>query len=231
MYLSIAIIRAIVEELEHQGVAPEQFCARAGLDPAELADAALRLPMERGTRVVATAVELTRAPAIGLHVGARAPIGSLHVVGHLIKTPATTREAIELFLRYSALVFEGGGFRFEEAGAQARFAYVHPFPGSRLERFAAECALAFFLRLGLQLTGADNRPAEVCFRHERPDYLDENQRPFRCPIAFGQPANLILFDRRLLDVQQLHRDESLGELLRARADHLLAHEQASERLV
>jgi AraC-like DNA-binding protein len=230
MYLSINIVRAVVDELVHQGFTVDQICAQSELSPSELADANHRLPIERGTRVIAAAHKMSRTPALGLRVGETAPIGALHVVGHILTSCATMREAVELFLRYSALVFEGGGFRLVEHGDEGRFIYEHPFAGSRLERFAAEVSLTMVLRTGLQLSGSDKRPSEVRFRHAAPDYVAEYERVFRCPVRFDAVANEIVFNRRLLDQPQLHRDELLCELLRERADQLLADAHTTERL-
>jgi AraC-like DNA-binding protein len=230
MYLSINIVRAIVDELMRQGFALETICAQAGVDAAELADATQRLPIDRGTRVVAAATKLSKTDALGLRVGSQAPIGALAVVGHILQSCANMREAVQMFLRYSSLVFEGGGFRIVEQGDEGRFIYEHPFEGSRYERFAAEVSLTVVLRTGIQLSGTDKRPTEVRFRHAAPSYLDEYEQIFGCPVRFGQPANEIVFRRRLLDQQQLHRDDLLCELLRARADQLLADANATERL-
>jgi AraC-like DNA-binding protein len=230
MYLSINIVRAVVDELVHQGFSVDEICAQSELSPSELADANHRLPIERGTKVIAAASKMSRTPALGLRVGETAPIGALHVVGHILTSCATMREAVELFLRYSALVFEGGGFRLIEHGEEGRFIYEHPFAGSRLERFAAEVSLTVLLRMGLQLSGSDKRPTEVRFRHAAPDYLAEYERVFHCPVTFAAATNEIVFNRRVLDQPQLHRDELLCELLRERADQLLADAHTTERL-
>src|SRR5690348_17343777 len=103
MYLSIHIVRAMVEELVRQDVALPVICERLGVEPEELADASLRVPLERCNRAVAEACKLSNTPAFGLHVGASAPIGALHVVGHVLASCASTREAVQLFERYSAL--------------------------------------------------------------------------------------------------------------------------------
>jgi AraC-like DNA-binding protein len=82
----------------------------------------------------------------------------------------------------------------------------------------------------VQLSGSDKRPHEVRFRHEQPEYADEYERVYGCPVRFAQIANEIVFARRLLDLPQLHRDELLLDLLRERADQLLADTHATERL-
>jgi AraC-like DNA-binding protein len=230
MYLSINIIRAVIDELVHQGFALPEICEHTGLSPTELADANQRLTIERSTHVIAAASRLSRTPALGLRVGCNAPIGALHVVGHILTSSANMREAVEMFLRYSSLVWEGGGFRLVEHGEEGRFIYEHPFEGSRYERFAAEVSLTVVLRMGLRISGSDKRPNEVRFRHARPEYAGEYERVFCCPVQFAAGANEIVFNRRLLDLQQLHRDELLCELLRARADELLANANDTERL-
>jgi AraC-like DNA-binding protein len=230
MYLSINIIRAVIDELVHQGFALSEICEHTGLSPTELADANQRLTIERSTHVIAAASRLSRTPALGLRVGCNAPIGALHVVGHILTSSANMREAVELFLRYSSLVWEGGGFRLVEHGDEGRFIYEHPFEGSRYERFAAEVSLTVVLRMGLRISGSDKRPNEVRFRHPKPEYAGEYERVFCCPVQFDAGANEIVFNRRLLDLQQLHRDELLCELLRARADELLANANDTERL-
>jgi AraC-like DNA-binding protein len=230
VYLSINIVRAVVDELVHQGFALDEICAQAELSSVELADAYHRIPIERSTQVIAAATRMSRTAALGLRVGESAPIGALHVVGHILTSCANMREAVELFLRYSSLVFEGGGFRLVEHGAEGRFIYEHPFAGSRFERFAAEVSLTVVLRMGLQISGSDKRPNEVRFRHGAPEYAAEYERVFRCPVRFDAAANEIVFNRRLLDLQQLHRDDLLCELLRERADQLLADAHDTERL-
>jgi AraC-like DNA-binding protein len=230
MYLSIHIVRAIADELQQQGVAIEHFCARAGLDAAELADGTTRLPLERATAVVGAALALSSTAALGLRVGESAPLKALHVVGHMLASCADMREAVQVFLHYSSLVFEGGGFRLSELGDEGRFAYEHPFPGSRFERFAAEVSLAVVLRMGLQITGSDKRPREVRFRHGDPGYASEYERIFGCPVRFAEDMNELVFERALLDRPQVHRDEILCELLREGADRLLAQTAATEHL-
>jgi AraC-like DNA-binding protein len=230
MYLSINIIRAVIDELVSQGFALRDICEHTGLLPSELADANQRLTIERSTHVIAAASRLSRTPALGLRVGCNAPIGALHVVGHILTSSANMREAVEMFLRYSSLVWEGGGFRLVEHGDEGRFIYEHPFAGSRYERFAAEVSLTVVLRMGLRISGSDKRPNEVCFRHALPEYASEYERVFACPVRFSAEANEIVFNRRLLDLQQLHRDELLCELLRARADELMTKANDTERL-
>jgi AraC-like DNA-binding protein len=230
MYLSIAVARAIVDELIRQGIPVETACARTALVPIELADAGARLPIDRVRHIIGAAVALSTTPALGLRVGESAPIGTCTLIGHLLTSAGSARDAIGLLVRYSALISEGAAFQLIEHGGDARLVYVHRISESRYERFASECALSFALRRIIQISGADNRPVGARFRHAAPAYLDEYERIFRCPVAFEQPANELVFARELLDQPQLHRDDALCDLLQQRAEQQLAHAFTDERL-
>jgi len=148
-----------------------------------------------------------------------------------LATARTTRAALLLLTRYSALLLDGARFYLLEQDEVARFTYVHPIAHSPYERFAAECSLVFALRRGIQLAGADKRLTEARFRHPPPDYVDEYERVFDCAITFSEPANELVFERSLLDLPQPYPDDSLHELLLKRADQLLANANGDEQLV
>lgn len=106
MYVSIAIVRAILDSLRQQGVATPEFCSRIGLQPEEFSDPTHRLPVNRVDSIVRAAIAVTGDPALGLHVGESAPVGALHVVGHLLANSGSLREAIQLYVRYAPLIVE-----------------------------------------------------------------------------------------------------------------------------
>jgi AraC-like DNA-binding protein len=232
MHLSIGVVRGLLEELQRHGGDYRRFAADTELQLPELADANFRIPIERARIMVDIALKCTTISGLGLHVGESSPVGALHtVVGHLLATARDTRTALLLLTRYSSLFLDGARFYLIEQTEVARFAYVHPIAESPYERFAAECSLVFALRRGLQLTGAEQRPEAAHFCHAAPDYADEYERVFGCPVLFSQPSNELVFDRRLLDLTQAYRDDALHHLLVSRADQLLADALVDEQLV
>jgi AraC-like DNA-binding protein len=81
--------------------------------------------------------------------------------------------------------------------------------------------------VGRHFVGRQAAPREVYFRHAAPAHLRQHERVFACPVSFAQARNQIVFKRALLDVPQIHRDEPVAQLLRQRAERLLA-ERGSE---
>jgi AraC-like DNA-binding protein len=231
MNVSITIVRAIVDELQRRGLSSAAFSAHAEIDLAELADATSRITVERYERAAAAALSLSGDPAIGLHAAWSAPAGALHVVGHLLVNCGSMRDAIEQFFHFAPLILEGTRWRLREEDLEAHFVYEQQsVTDAEHARFDAEFCMALVLKLGYQLIGTEKPPRAVCFRHAAPPYAETYERVFKCPVLFAQPHNEIAFKRKYLDLLQTHRDESVRDLLRKRAEDLLAQFGSDDRL-
>jgi AraC-like DNA-binding protein len=231
MRVSITIIRAIVDELRRRGVAEAEILHLAGIEPEELADATSRISVERYEQAVASAISLASDRALGLRVAMAAPIGALHVVGHLLVNCPTMRDAIAQFFRFSPLILDGTRWELWEDEEDAHFVYSQQLVTSPDHaRFDAEFCLTLVLKLGFQLIGAEPPPKLVRFRHAAPAYSDAYAAIFGSEVLFEQSVNEIVFKRKYLDLPQLHRDETVRDLLRSRAEELLAERSSDDRL-
>jgi AraC-like DNA-binding protein len=85
--------------------------------------------------------------------------------------------------------------------------------------------------MGMQLLGEGRPPRRVFFRHTRPAHEGAYTRIFGREVLFSQPRHEIVFKREVLDFQQLHRDDDVRDLLRRRAEELLARQGSDDHLV
>lgn len=232
MNVSIALVRAVLAEVERQGISSAEIVRLAGIEPSVFADPGGHLPIPRYTRLVRAAIERSIDPAFGLHAGRKAPTGAANVVGYVLVNSGTLREALEMFLRYGSLLMEEATFSFRESGSEASFGFVHPGMPSDVERFEAELVLSFGLvRFGRHFVGPRAELREVRFRHAAPPWVEVYERVFQCPVAFEREENELVFDRDYLDVRQYHSDSWIFELLRERADSMLRARKGDDRLV
>ena len=231
MYVSVSAVRAVVDELQRQGIPSSTLCEAAGVTAAELGEATLRLPIDRYNRIVRSARALSTTPALGLRVGAAAPPGALHVVGYILGTCCTLREAFAQFLQYSALIKEGADWQIVEEGDRARFIYAHDVIAPDNACFDAEACFALVVKIGQQFTGIDSHPEIVRFRHETPSYASEYARIFGCEVSFDQAVNEIVFPRSFLDLEQMHQDDRLRSILKERATELLERRSSKEAFI
>src|SRR5262249_39824902 len=109
--------------------------------------------------------------------------------------------------------------------------YAHPEIAPDNARFDAEAALSLILGIGKRFLRNDAPPFRVRFAHPRPASIAEHERIFRCPIEFEAPRNEILFAPRLLDLPHAHRGDAVCELLRARAEELLARRSSEDGVI
>jgi AraC-like DNA-binding protein len=203
---------------------------RVGLAREELADPTALVPVWRYDEIVRGARELSGDPDLGLHVGEGLPSGGAHVVGQILQSCASVRDAIALFIRYAPLVIEGARLSLREEPASAAAVYAHPEIAADNARFDAEAALALILGVGKRFLRTDQPPYRVRFAFPRPPSIAEHERVFRCPIEFDAPAHEIIFSARLLDLAQPFRDEPVCELLKAHAEALLARRHSDDRI-
>jgi AraC-like DNA-binding protein len=231
MYVSIAVVRAIVGELERQGLSSEAVLSECGLDPRLLADPGTEIPVGDYARIVEAVIARAPDPAFGLLAGLHAPTGAAHVLGFVLVNSRTLRDAILMFQRYASLLLEGSEWSFLESSEEASFGFVHGHVAGPVARFEAELVLTYVLaRFRLHFLGPNARLERVRFVHPEPAWSDVYARIFRCPVEFGAARNELVFDRDFLDVVQLHSDAWVCELLRDRAELLLRERRSDDRL-
>jgi AraC-like DNA-binding protein len=230
MLVSAVIVRGLLYELKRSGIDSDPLMRESGLSIEGISDFRTTFPVEVLVTIAERAAQLSRNPALALHLGARAPEEMLQVVGNLLVTSRTMRDAYTLFQRYAPLLVEGSGYQLEEQGALASFRLQSPLAPPHA-RMCAEYTLSLVHGIGLHFTHRfDAGPVEVWFRHEAPAYAGEYERVFRAPVRFGQEHDAIVFSRALLDVPQLHSDPTMCSLYREGAERLLVERQHGTNL-
>lgn len=227
MFVSVIVVRAVFAELRRSHIATDDLCAELGLDEASLLDLHTRISLDQLHHLVTTAMALTGDDALGLTIGCRSPESMLQVLGHLIVSCRTMREALNLFRDYAGLVAEGMTWGLYEQRELASFSFECPIFMGPTTRFGAECVLTLASRIGMHFSpDPEERPTEVTFQHAAPSYQYRYATVFGCPVKFERPRNEIIFPRRMLDEPQPHADPTLCTVLRDAADRLLREVQA-----
>ncbi len=222
MYVSNVVIRAVSAELRRTGGDADAVLAAAGIDPSVLEDATTRVSHRDESRFIIEAMRITGRPDLGLDVGDAAPTNLLHVLGPLVMSVGSLRQASSLFLRYAPLLIEGASYELVERGPTATIRYTNPHDDPDHARFCADLNIAFILRVCERFVGPGEYADLVRFAHPRPTYAARYEEVFRCPVEFGAKANEIVGESRLLDLAHVPPDDSLRAILERRAEELLS---------
>jgi AraC-like DNA-binding protein len=221
MRVSVLPVRALVEALERAGVSPEALIGPANIDRSRLQRIDERFELAEFAQLLERAAGLAGDPALGLHIGEQASEAAFDSIGYLAGHAPTLREAIAVVSRFAALVVDGAHVILRESAELATIHYGFPRTTPISDRMIAEFAMARFLRLARQLTGAAVRARIASFEHPRPPYHAECTRMFEGAERFAQSATFIAFEREILDRPQLHQSPELYSIVRAEAERSL----------
>ncbi|HVG28087.1 MAG TPA: AraC family transcriptional regulator [Pyrinomonadaceae bacterium] len=220
--ISVKAVGKILDAALAAGVRPRQLCRAVELDPALLEDAENRIPYAQLVALYEAAARLTGDTAFGLHLSERASPRAFDLLGYVMLNSPTLGEAVGRIIRYHSIWTDGATYSLEIEGDVARLGYRYVNLEADACRQDCEMTLGITLRFARLATGVDWTPLEVGFAHAEPADTSEHRRIFRGPVRFSRPANLIVFDRALLNLAMEGADPALCAVLDRHAEELLA---------
>lgn len=227
VYISILLVRVLLSELRRRGLDDHSILEGTSIDDAVLADMRSTISMAEWAVVLTRAVDLSGDQTFGLAMGENFSQSKLQVIGQLISSCKTLREAFAMFSRYSTLVGNNVQWALEEHGD---WAYLFCDPNIEhpvATRVAFEAWLGIIHRIGRAFLCTDQDPAaEVWFKHPAPEYAAEYERVFQCRVLFNQPRYAIVGSREYLDRVQPLGDDTVREVLTSSAEILLREREA-----
>jgi len=172
-------------------------------------------------QIVATAFELTRDPALGLHLGSRLNMSAHAVLGQAIMTCTDVHQVMELFLKYYHLLSPALYLEFEMIEDQAVFTIVSTPEENPIE-FAYEMMFAAFLNTVRGLLGTEEVTLRVDFPYPAPAHQSEYFRLFGEAVTFNSVRGRICLDRAWLDTPLPSSNPALRALYEGECARLLA---------
>lgn len=178
----------------------DRLLKTVGLDREAVRGPDVRVPFADMMMLSERAASMTKDAAFGLHVGERVPESEYGLLGTLVLSSSSLREALECLIRFSPIWTTGGVFRLDVEGSVAHFQWEYARTSLPESRHDCEMSMATMMRLNRLTTNGHWWPEEVWFQHAKPKDTSEHARIFRAPVRFGMPMNALLLDRRVLDL-------------------------------
>ena len=163
------------------------------------------------------AVEVTRDPSLGLHLGKYYGPNLMHFVIIIALNSDTLLEAIQSWARYDQLICEIDQIQIFEKADHFIFTYTNTAPEFE-NHWIPEQYFSLALEYGRRLSTNDIYPIEVWFRHDDPGYAKEYHKIFHCPVFFGKKENLIRFKKKDIRRPIVSPDPYLKAVLVKHAD-------------
>lgn len=203
-------VRTVLGEAQRQGIEETTLLRAAGIQPQELERE--RWPIDHITRLWRAAARLTQDAGFGLKAGTVVGPASFNVVGFIVQSAATLRQALAVVQKYQTLISDGGRFQLL-AGAQASWLVYHPRQGDlAFSPHQIEAVLAAVVSASRWITPQPLKPTLVRFSHEAVGPLAGYREAFGCPIEFNQAYSGLLIDNVVLDLPLPQANAQLARL-------------------
>ena len=186
--------------LREYNLDPSLVLAQVGLDARIFEDPENRVSFEALGRLLETCVNVTSCPHFGLRIGQQFNIGSLGVLGELMRNCPSLGDALRLAALHLELHDRGAVSVTLELGSGKTALGYSLFEGKTVaaaQILDGAIAMQYLLLRGL--CGRGWKPLSIQLSHRRPTEVAPFQNFFHAPIEFDVPISCILFESRWLD--------------------------------
>ncbi len=202
------------------GVAPEALLAAIDVDAATVADPDARVPIAKVHAAWETLIARIPRDDGALLCAERYTPGDYGLVGFVVMTSATFRDALGQLVRYIGLWCDDPEFSYD--GPILRVAYRYPFPDGPARRVATEAAFTEIVQGARLVSGMHLVPRAVRFAHPPPRDPSRHAAFFGCDVQFDAGANELELRDEDLDLPLPHANPQLAAFLRDAANQALA---------
>ncbi|MCJ1882377.1 AraC family transcriptional regulator [Pseudomonas nitroreducens] len=203
--------QVIARALQAHGHDPRPLLRTAGIDPAQLQDANLRIPLERMSALWRAVERTTGDPAFGLEVAAHSLPTDFHGLLFALQSSATVGEALERVVRFSPVVSTSGQVSLERGDGVCRLIHRR-IPRAQVEQMATEALLASGLRHATPIWGLG---VVRCVHLARPRPIDADawEARFGQRLVFDAAHNAVDYDPALLEIPLRSGNRELAQIL------------------
>ncbi|HSN28121.1 MAG TPA: AraC family transcriptional regulator ligand-binding domain-containing protein [Kofleriaceae bacterium] len=212
-----AYSRDFVELTARWKVEPARLLDGLPLTVEALADPATRVPLRVCEAILARGIELTKEPALGVHLGMAMRVSSHGFLGFAAMTANTVREALELAVQFASTRTNALGLSLHVEGDLASVAIEERTPLPPVLREVLVLALLIGVwQLGTQLTGKPLDGFGEC-AFARPVFGLPDDR-----LRFDRPVHRLVFPKSELDLPIVTADVAAKRLAKDQLERALA---------
>lgn len=216
MFAHMPIIRDIIYGAVRHGASLEQLCSKLNISLQDLNDSSKYVDFEKAYKVWEHSVRMTNDPLLGLHVGEKTNPSILGLVGHLLQSSSTLKQAFEKVCEHNPVVTDIFMYRIKETSQQVMLVYEPIDTWMKVSpetaRQAVDQAMSGTLNVFELLSGKKIYPEKALFAIRKPSMVKEYDRVFKCALSFQATTNALVFNSEQLAQPILSYDQSLFAL-------------------
>lgn len=217
----------MVRVAEQRGVAKSTVLTSARVPAEVLETPEAPLPLEAIYDGWAAAMRAVRDDGLPVYVARTFSIEQYSVLGFVVMTAASGREALARVVRFVSLITNHGGrWQMEEMTDALRVRWLRDGERTLGHRVANESVLAEFMHVTRQVLGADVNALAVSFRHAAPSNTELHAEHFGVRPRWQAEADEIVLPKSVLTAVPSFANPALSRHFESFAQRLL--QEASE---
>lgn len=182
--VSLGYVLPMIEYIYEHGLNTDHAFDILGIDESSLDTYATMVPAQQHMEAFNWLVSVSGDDDIGLHVGMRMRLSRLGILGQLLMTSHSLKEAGVLYRRFGSLLLNERETLFIRAEGLLYFTTPHPFTQQRFGFQHAVRYVATVVAIFRDLCGQHVRPERIEMPFPRPGNIAALTQYFRCDIQF-----------------------------------------------
>ncbi len=211
----------LLDAFTSAGAARNLVLEKAGLEETVFSNPDNRLSVETVTKAWVAARKITDNPLVGLQVGEHIRPGSFSVLGHLLMTSATLRDALDKAAQFALLVGDGGRLTVDMSNGNAVLIYDLVEKNIPCREQRIEAIIASLIGFSRSITGHEIVPLKVQFNHRPSGTLQAYKSFFKALPRFMAEDNSIVISESDLKLPLKQANPALSALLDDHAEKVL----------
>ena len=196
-----SVLTGVINMAVSLQISIEGLLKAADINPSIVGSDDAYLSSEQFSALLSALKKASDDKAFGLHYGGNGHFRSGSVVAELLYSAHTLREALKELVKYKELVVPHAQISMAVEGEMAVISYASGSVDLKENQTTYnEIILSRIISIFRWVCGGEFPLTEMRFNHAKPDYSDEYELFFTCPIMFDHPENQIVFKKAILDM-------------------------------
>ncbi len=213
-YVSAMYINAIVNVAVEHGANREKLLIESDMTQKEIGSHFNQIDGYKAIELIHLAIHQTGIPHLGIFIGASYQPSTIGILGVLLMSCFSLKEAIRKGIRYQPLLQRIGKTSYSEEADKSVMEWRSNYPNQQCLQPIHELEIAGLAHFSRRISWHSGFPLHrVEFTHAEPANLIPYHEIFGCPVVFDSDRNALLFDKALCDYSLQQSNDSVVKVL------------------
>ena len=212
----------LVTYLHERDIDCAPFYLAANISPQAISDPTATMGLRQELIFTQEAIKAMGDPGLGLSVGPRYHLSTYGMLGLAMMSSATLYDGLYTISGLHGLCWTRLRWRLLIVGETGLLAGREVEPLDPCLHYMCERDFSALVINCSEMLGKEMPLQEVYFSYPRPDYAQQYESVFNCPVRFGAERNALVFDASLLEAPLPQANKAIYQVCYTQCEDLVA---------